>query len=655
MRSLSAPCKQTIGQVLRLTLGFSTTLAFFLVLSMPNLAAADAPTSKPASAPEKAYWIDYFSPIFQTRAGQATADAAFQANLNAIIGNTDVELGQTNTGYVAASPDISTAHRRIAELNLEGSTEYSQGAILAIDKAIVRELNKQGYGAVLAVPSPSDIDPQDLADLRPRHKGTLHLLVSVPTAAQVRTVASGDRIPSSQPRVNNSKQARIIHNSPVQATTRPTANATPFFDEKRVNDYVDRLNRQPGRRVDVAISAADQPDQYTLDYLVNEIKPWYVYAQASNTGTALTNTWRERFGLVDNQLSGNDDILNIDAVTDFDQSTDATASYEFPIGADVPWLGTDRLRARVYGIWDQYTASDLGLAGSSFTGTDYSGGGELIYNFFQNHNMFWDVIGGARYQSSTVKSTFEQTNATGEYILPYAGVRVQDYRDTYYYVVAVNVEGGITTTNKAVLAELGRADPDSDWVLLQPNAQGSFFLEPLIDPSDFGAGRGTLAHEIYLSARGQWAFNSRLIPQFEQAAGGFYSVRGYPEAELAGDTVFFGTAEYRFHLSRFLSVAPNPSNFKLFGEPFRLTPEQPYQRPDWDLILRAFVDAGQVLQSRKVAGEFDNTLASAGAGAELQVRQNIDLRGDWGLVLSGLGTRVKVGSSRFTLIVTLLY
>jgi hypothetical protein len=254
-----------------------------------------------------------------------------------------------------------------------------------------------------------------------------------------------------------------------------------------------------------------------------------------------------------------------------------------------------------------------------------------------------------------VKSTFEQTNATGEYILPYAGVRVQDYRDTYYYVVAVNVEGGITTTNKAVLAELGRADPDSDWVLLQPNAQGSFFLEPLIDPSDFGAGRGTLAHEIYLSARGQWAFNSRLIPQFEQAAGGFYSVRGYPEAELAGDTVFFGTAEYRFHLSRFLSVAPNPSNFKLFGEPFRLTPEQPYQRPDWDLILRAFVDAGQVLQSRKVAGEFDNTLASAGAGAELQVRQNIDLRGDWGLVLSGLGTRVKVGSSRFTLIVTLLY
>ena len=652
MPSPSAPCKQTIGQVLQLALGFSTALAVFLVLSMPISAVADAATSKPAG--EKTYSIDHFSAIFEARPGQATADAAFQAHLEEIMDDTEVELGQTSKGYVAPSPQIPTARRHISDLNVEGNTDYSQEAILAIDKAIVRQLNKQGYGAVLAVPSPNDIDPQDLSDLRRGHQGTLHILISVPTAAQVRTVASGQRIPW-QHRINNSKQQRITHNSPVQATTRPTKNTTPFFDEQRVNDYTDRLNRQPGRRVDVAISPADQPDQYTLDYLVNEIKPWYVYAQTSNTGTALTNTWRERFGVVDNHLSGNDDLLNLDVVTDFNQSTNVTGSYEFPIGADVPSLGTDRLRGRVYGIWDQYTASDLGVSGSSFSGDDYSGGGELIFNFYQQHNMFWDIIGGARYQSSTVKSTFEQTNATAEYTLPYLGVRVQDYRDIYYYVAAMNVEGGITSTDKTVLAQLGRTDPDSNWIVIQPSAQGSFFLEPLIDPWDFAAGRSTMANEVYLSIRGQWALNSRLIPQYEQAAGGFYSVRGYPEAELAGDTVFFGTVEYRFHLARFLSVQPNPTDFKLLGEPFRLTPQQPYQRPDWDLILRAFFDAGQVLQSREETGEYDNTLASTGAGVEAQLRQNVDIRADWGLVLSGLGTRVKVGSNRFTLIITLLY
>ena len=108
-------------------------------------------------------------------------------------------------------------------------------------------------------------------------------------------------------------------------------------------------------------------------------------------------------------------------------------------------------------------------------------------------------------------------------------------------------------------------------------------------------------------------------------------------------------------MARALSASPNPTNLNVFGEPFRLTPEQTYQRPDWDLIARGFVDAGQVLQSRQVTGEYNDTLLSAGAGLELQLRQNIDIRGDWGIVLAGLGGRVGVGSSRFNLVVTLLY
>ena len=545
------------------------------------------------------YSIDFFAPIFETRAGQPTADAAFQANLSAIIGDTRVDLGISTAGYVAPAKDIPTAQRRISELNVEGMADFSQGAILSIDKAIVASLNARGYGAVLVVPSPNDIDPQDLSDIRERHKGTLHLLVSVPTAGEVRTVASGDRIGASQTRIDNSKHKRILHNSPIQATTQPTAAASPFFNQRTVNDYVDRLNRQPGRRVDVALSAADQPDQYTLDYLINEVKSWYVYAQVSNTGTPITGEWRERFGFVDNQLSGNDDILSIDGVTDFKQSTNVTGSYEFPIFSNNPDFGTDRLRARVYGLWDQYTAADLGLLSDTFSGTDYSGGVELAYNIYQRENMFLDLIGGVRYQSSQVKSQFQQTKATADYFIPYAGARLQDYESTFDYVAALNVEGGITSTNSTVLAEMGRANPDSDFVILQPNVQGSFYLEPLIDYVDFNAGRSTLAHELYFSFRGQTALGYRLIPQFEQAAGGFYSVRGYPEAEAAGDSVFLGTAEYRFHVARALGVAPNPTKIKIFGDPFRVLPEQPYQRPDWDCILRGFIDAGQVLAEQE--------------------------------------------------------
>jgi hemolysin activation/secretion protein len=617
------------------------------------LHAADSPATMPAAPPEKTYTIDFFAPIFETRPGQPTADATFQANLSAIIGNTSVELGITPSGYVAPIHDRPTSVRKISELNVEGSAQFSQGAILAIDKAIVRNLNAHGYGAVLAVPSPNDIDPQDLSDLRVRRKGTMHILVSVPTAANVRTVAEGDRIGKNDTRVDNPKHQRILHNSPVQSTTRP--GTTEFFDQLAVNDYVDRLNRQPGRRVDVAISAADQPDQYTLDYLVNEIKPWYVYAQISNTGTPITSEWRERFGVVDNQLTGNDDILNIDGVTDFKQSTNITGSYEFPLFANDPDLGTDRLRVRVYGLWDQYEAADIGLLNNSFKGTDYSGGAEVAYNLYQDGNLFLDFIAGIRYQDSQVTSQFNQTKATADYYVPYLGLRAQDYRPTYYYSLGLTAEGGITSSSAAKLSELGRANPDSDFAILQPNLEGSIYLEPLIDSGDFDAGRSTLAHEVFLSFRGQWSLGYRLIPQFEQAAGGFYSVRGYPEAETAGDTVLLATAEYRFHVARALGIAPNPTKIKIFGDPFRLLPEQPYTRPDWDLILRGFLDFGQVVQAHKVPGEFNDTLVGVGAGAELQVRQNIDIRGDYGVALSSLSNRVKTGASRFTLVVTLLY
>jgi hemolysin activation/secretion protein len=614
---------------------------------------ADEPATQPAE--EQTYSIDFFAPVFPPSPGRPTSNAEFQAQISAIIGNTEVELGTSSQGYIAPGKDTPTAVRKISDLNVEGATQFSRGAILTIDKAIVRSLNAQGFGAVLVVPSPNDIDPQDLSDQRPRRRGTMHLLISVPTAARVRTIASGDRIPSSQTRIDNPAHKLIIHNSPIQASTQPSLGTTAFFNQYDVNQYVDRLNRQPGRRVDVALSAADEPDQYTLDYLVNEDKPWYAYAQVSNTGTPITGTWRERFGVVDNELTGNDDILSIDGVTDFNLSTNITASYEFPLFSEIPSMGTDRLRARVYGLWDTYTAADLGLLSDTFTGSDYSGGAEIAYNIYQKGNTFLDFIGGIRYQNSQVKSSFEQTNAIANYFLPYIGGRLQNYQYTYYYVASVNAEGGITSTNSSTLAEMGRANPDSDFVLIQPNIQTSFYLEPIIDSSNFQAGRSTLANELYFRFSGQWSLGYRLIPQFEQAAGGFYTVRGYPEAETAGDSVFLGTAEYRFHVARFLGVSPNPTPVKIFGDPFRVLPEQPYQRPDWDCILRGFIDAGQVLQTHKVAGEYNDSLVGAGAGIELQFRQNIDIRGDWGVALAGLSNRVTVGSSQFTLLVTLLY
>src|SRR5580658_76221 len=173
MPSLSAPSRGNVAPARCRTNPLPTTpalcaaLAVAMILTgIARIAAADSPASQPS---EITYSVDFFAPIFETREGQPTADASFQADLSEIIGDTNVVLGISDAGYIAPGNNTPTANRKISELNIEGAAQFSQGAILAIDKAIVRTLNAHGYGAVLVVPSPNDIDPQDLSDLRSRH------------------------------------------------------------------------------------------------------------------------------------------------------------------------------------------------------------------------------------------------------------------------------------------------------------------------------------------------------------------------------------------------------------------------------------------------------------------------------------------------------
>src|SRR5690606_17178668 len=117
------------------------------------------------------------------------------------------------------------------------------------------------------------------------------------------------------------------------------------------------------------------------------------------------------------------------------------------------------------------------------------------------------------------------------------------------------------------------------------------------------------------------------IPQEQDVLGGLYSVRGYDQSIVSGHSTFVGTLEYRFHVPRVLSVEPEPR--ELFGEPFRTAPQYVYGLPDWDLILRAFMDIGRTWNHDALSFEEDETLIGAGAGAEFVFKRNLNLRVNW--------------------------
>ncbi|MHC4415970.1 MAG: ShlB/FhaC/HecB family protein [Planctomycetota bacterium] len=566
----------------------------------------------------------------------------------------EVVLGQTPQGYVAPRDGIPSVTIRLEDVAERPTKRYYASAVQTILERIRDELSRRQLLGVYVAPDPSDIGEAG-QDLRPAQRTALRLLITTAVVTELRTLASGDRIDASE-RVDNPLHAPILGRSPIQLFAGDDKKRRDLLRKDDLDDFIFRLSRHPGRRVDAAVSAAQDPGGVALDYLITENPPLALYAQLANTGTKQTDRLRERIGLIHNQLTNNDDVLSVDYITTaFDEVNAIIASYEWPL----PF--SDRLRLRAHGSWSEYTASEVGVFADIFTGDSWSLGAEIIANIVQDRNLFVDLVAGARFESVKVDNKVVSVAGEEEFFMPHIGLRLEQQADWFQISGALVAEwndASVASLDSSELNRLGRLFPDSDWGVVRWDLGGAFYLEPLVnreaweDPST--PETSTLAHELVLSFRGQYAFDNRLVPQFEQVIGGLYSVRGYPESVIAGDTVIVGNVEYRYHLPRALAIQPTPA--ELFGEPFRFAPQNVYGRPDWDLVFRAFCDVGQNIVSDKLSFETEDTLLGAGVGIELVFKRNFNVRLDWGFALRDVDDRdVNAGSNRLHFVATLFF
>ena len=562
-----------------------------------------------------------------------------------------VTLTPTPEGFTGGRRGAEVVRVPLSEFTDENPRLLFPTGLNAVLDEVYRALAEEGYFGVLVRPEETDwagVNPgEELQDKR-GGSTTLRLVVLVAKVAEVRTVGSGRGVEGEQ-RVNLPLHERVRERSPLREGD--------LLTRSRLDDYVFRLNRSPARRVDVAVAPTGPAGEATVDYLVTKVKPWRLYGQVSNTGTETTNEWRQRVGFNHYDLTGRDDVLRLDFSTAaFDEANAFSASYELPI------LG-DRLRVRPFMAWSEFDASEVGQALKDFTGENWSAGVEVIGTVYQSGPLFVDLVGGLRYEDVEVTDGTAGVTGNGDFLFPYIGARLERITEPASTFVQVILETNVLDNSEEELLRLGRNRPDERWVALKWDAEQSFFLEPLLNArawrGEVGDGGGrTLAHEVAFSLRGQTTFGSRVIPSFQGVAGGFYSVRGYPESLAAGDDTTVVTAEYRFHLPRALTPGAKGT---LFGRDFRWRPEEPYGRADWDLILRGFIDAGWTRAAEKFVFEPGQTLIGVGVGAELQVRSNITVRVDWGVAardvdLTGDGSNdVDSGDSRVHFSATLVY
>lgn len=569
----------------------------------------------------------------------------------------DIRVVLSERDGVLFDPSLPGARieRTIRELNAGDGRKWDMSALDSLNFQILSVFSRMGIGAVVVRPRPGQLDPQTYKDIR-KKSTEYNIGILTGEVAQVRSIGMSE---SGERRENLPEHSKILSNAPIKAGDPVKIN--------ELDDYVLRLNRHPGRRVDVSLAPfsdfRDGEAKLTLDLLVSEAKPWTIYGQVSNTGTEQTEKWRERFGFSHTNLTGNDDIFRIDYLTaGFNATHAVNGSYEFPIA--------DRLSIRGFASYSKYKASDVGFAGRTFTGETWDAGAELTYNIFQHRDWFVDVLGGARYQEVMTDDSAGSGSGDTNFFYPYIGMLVERNSEasTTAAALELEVQSPFIGTDEDEANRLGRTPVDTDWVVLKIDASHSFYLEPLLAGDTF-AGRNlpegrtwqpgmSLAHEISLGLRSQVAFDDRrLIPNAQTVAGGMFTVRGYPESVAVGDSSLVGSAEYRFHVPRWLEPQT------VSGNAFKWAPDQVYGKADWDLILKAFVDAGATFNNDiDRAFEKNQTLIGAGIGAEIQLNTKVrgSVRLDWGFALKGLteadgNRRVDSGDNRLHVSFLLLF
>jgi hypothetical protein len=310
-----------------------------------------------------------------------------------------------------------------------------------------------------------------------------------------------------------------------------------------------------------------------------------------------------------------------------------------------------KLLARIYGSYGDFLANDASIQSLRFAGRNWLAGVEFTNRLSLPHD--WQLVSalGANFAHYDIQSRIIETplvTGSSNFLIPYFAVTLA--RESAWWSLSGNLRYDQTVGDFANLntsngiPALGRASADADWSSLRWNLAGSIYLEPLFKGAEQAR---YLANEVSVRVRGRYLLRgTRLIPHEQEPIGGAFSVRGYPESVLSADEFVSATFEYALHFPRLLTPG---AEGKLFRRPFNWRPAKVRQNPDWDLIGRVFCDYAyrQVTPLPPGPGEEEATrvlslvertlsIAGAGGGLELQVKQNFSLRCEVGLALTEL-------------------
>jgi len=369
------------------------------------------------------------------------------------------------------------------------------------------------------------------------------------------------------------------------------------INQKKLDDYVNLLNRNPDRYVSPVVSAGTEPNSLSLGYNIYESSPWHYYLQVDNASIE-ERQWAPRIGLVNTNLLGFDDRLTAMYQAPWDSGIDDNylvfGSYGFPVL-------TPRLRLDLYGGYSEFDVTPEGGA-FNFLGRGSFYGGILNYNLIQAGGWFFDLTGSLGHEESKVTPSLFPA-ATSEVDMDLLGVGCALYKsnDTSDTSFGFNRIESIDASDRDDF-EAARPGSSPDFRIYTAHAGHSRYL----DPNNVCRFSGSLR---YIDSSG------RLAPAKMTTFGGLYSVRGYDEDAIVADGGLLASLQYEFDLIKHWQAK----------KPQRAEPNEPQtQGPAIrKLAPLAFLDYGRAVTKNKLPGEEGvEELCSIGCGVIVELGDN---------------------------------
>jgi hemolysin activation/secretion protein len=384
--------------------------------------------------------------------------------------------------------------------------------------------------------------------------------------------------------------------------------ATP--NSRKIADNLRAANESPVKQARVVLRPAPKDNAVDAKVEVEDQSPWRLFATLDNTGSEQTGRTRVGVGVQYANLFDRDNVATAQYIT----------SPEKPDQVQVYSLG---YRLPLYRLGDSmdffagYSSVDAGTTQIPAGALQFAGKGQIYgarYNYLFPRKGEYEhkLVFGADYRvydNACTLGGLANCGAAGNDVrvhpasLAYMGQwnRRADQL-SFYGSVARNIPGGTDGGNQAFEA-------------VRPNADASY----TILRSGFTYARAfTGDWQVRLRLDGQYT-DDALVPGEQFGIGGWSSVRGFFEREIASDYGYAGSVE-------------------LYTPDF--APKQGFAQGN--LRALAFYDAGAVHINHPVGGDIEHqSISSAGVGLRLGFKKNVAVRVDGASVIDEGGSQHK--------------